>query len=135
MRLAILFLFGLMVPNILMAASYHTCSAPLILPTDETALPMSELEFVLTLGNHDPNALAFVAQGEAFDGLTLVPLLWRGSWISDADMLFLVGQADADHMAEWRANSVRQETDVLILILDQGKERPLMVRCLPRDGA
>lgn len=116
------------------ASSYFGCTAPLIVATDPLAPPAPELEFVLTLGDYDAAALAFVAQGHAFDGDKVTPLHWRGAWMLDADMLHMIGVVKTDH-SEWRAQSSRKQDDVLILNISRSGKPPLMVRCLPQDGA
>ncbi|MEL6466007.1 MAG: hypothetical protein AAFQ58_13650 [Pseudomonadota bacterium] len=121
------------VPAEALASSYHQCSSPLVVPAGSSALPLPELEFTLTLQDQAQDDKPFMAKGQRFNGLTIEPVVWRGMWVSDDGTLRLIGAVDPQ--TEWRAMSVWYGGDVIVLNIDQGATRPLMVRCLPREGA
>ncbi len=119
-----------------LANSYHHCVAPMINADAVDALPHPEFSFRLTLADNGPSS-AFGGQGFAFDGRDFRHLSWRGTWTHFEGALQLAGDFWAETArAKWRGRAVFSNDDVMILNVDRSdSEEPLMIRCLPTEGA
>ena len=129
-------LMTLVTASLAHANSYARCDAPLLVGADPIAPPLSELSFLLTLSEHSSER-RFTAQGTAFDGSVEADFRWSGHWIHQHDFgIRMIGPiALGAQSAEWRAHTLLEEPDVMLIEIDKGDGDLFTVRCLPTDGA
>ena len=131
---SVIFMIALGVPQLAIANSYHHCVSPLVNPVDADALPHPEFSFRLALSENDP-PMPFTGQGYAFDGADVKLIGWSGTWAYFEDTLEMVGdfRSETDTVV-WRGRGVFADSAVMILNVDRGDDKPLMIRCLPVEG-